>query len=504
MADNTKQWSDYWVFAYLLYPDLTYQVTDRWSLDKTPTSGRELFMKYITNKKIDQTTYDGMPKAYKEAFVKDAQTGNYTLTTNNATLQRLEQNVQNNAANYTDDILKTNLPALYARTNREDAVTNATTYAMDNSANDMETVIGSGKIIPEAYEPDLSLSINGGPTGPSFTANTNTSTQQQNTAPQLSEQTDYPRDGVARNTHTTADGQQMTTYGMDTGALRASPDAVYQYAMNAQQLQRQNTQQQMTDTRAAAGEQLSQGAVPEGFNIKEVLGREPQYVTENGQKKIVLSEEDMGAVLDAFMMEQAPKIRANNQMDHITSIFADPMKDQSVASRYNAATGNAYAEMPGSESYVPFPTAGAQDLAHLLNTIEAGGMSQTPSTGSSGHPNPAPYTPGTATQEQSKSTTQATPSVAAPASAPAFSGVASLEAMRNTPTPAELQIIEDRMKNTNAIDLGYGPITQDRAREIVTQQVIAERQKVPTLQNLISPKFGGYGGGWSMPPSVGK
>ena len=60
--------------------------------------------------------------AYKEAFVKDAQTGNYTLTTNNATLQRLEQNVQNNAANYTDDILKTNLPALYARTNREDAV----------------------------------------------------------------------------------------------------------------------------------------------------------------------------------------------------------------------------------------------------------------------------------------------------------------------------------------------------------------------------------------------
>ena len=72
MADNTKQWSDYWVFAYLLYPDLTYQVTDRWSLDKTPTSGRELFMKYITNKKIDQKTYDGMPKAYKEAHINSA------------------------------------------------------------------------------------------------------------------------------------------------------------------------------------------------------------------------------------------------------------------------------------------------------------------------------------------------------------------------------------------------------------------------------------------------
>ena len=453
MADNTKQWSDYWVFAYLLYPDLTYQVTDRWSLDKTPTSGRELFMKYITNKKIDQKTYDGMPKAYKEAFVKDAQTGNYTLTTNNTALRRLEQNVQNNAANYTDDILKTNLPALYARTNREDAVTNVA-ITMGNSANDMEKVIGSGKIIPEAYEPDLSLSINGGPTGPSFTASTNTSTQQQTTNTTVDLSNSYPT-GVHPDTPEPLTKEEFAKqYPVPKQGL----DAEYKtYAANFREYML---------TRVATYNPETQS-----YDYMEPA---PWLAQEKNDFHRFLGKDEQGNPTVRYDSNVAAR-PVENPADFLKTSTGEPNANISDMKSPQQETADGWWITPDQLNNIIY------DAAHGIFNDEYDNLpkqQQQPSTIP-----PKVSDPATARHHSRMSTPplgRQQEVTGVPVTAPTLQDVA------NTPTPAELQIIEDRMKNTNAIDLGYGPITQDRAREIVTQQVLAERQKTPSLQDLIS------------------
>lgn len=189
-------------------------------------------------------------------------------------------------------------------------------------------------------------------------------------------------DGVVKTT--TGDN---TMYGMDTSTLLHDPTQVYRSAALAKQQYDTDVRQQQAAAQQQIREDLTAGNIPsgyEGLDITSILGGAPEYTTDaDGNKKIVLSKDQLSNVVDYFMVDQSKKINQNTQLDHLTNIFADPMKDMSAGSRYNANTGNAYAQNPGSESWVSFPTAGATDLAHMLNTINraySGGATAYPKT----------------------------------------------------------------------------------------------------------------------------
>lgn len=178
-----------------------------------------------------------------------------------------------------------------------------------------------------------------------------------------------------------------TVYSMDTSMLLQDPTQIYNYAAIAKQQYDTDVRQQQVAAQQQIQKDLTAGVVPNSYDdldITSILGGLPEYTTDAaGNKKIVLSKNQLSNVVDYFMADQAEKIKQNTQLDHLTNIFADPMKDISAGSRYNANTGNAYAQNPGSESWVPFPTAGATDLAHMLNTINraySGGATAYPTT----------------------------------------------------------------------------------------------------------------------------
>lgn len=194
--------------------------------------------------------------------------------------------------------------------------------------------------------------------------------------------TTAPRSGVIRNT-----AGEQTVYSMDTSKLLQDPTQIYSFAALAKQQYDTDVRQQQDAAQQQIREDLTAGTIPsgyEGLDITSILGGAPEYTTDaDGNKKIVLSEDQLSGVIDYFMVDQTKKINQNTQLDHLTHIFADPMKDMSAGSRYNANTGNAYAQNPGSEAWVPFPTAGATDLAHMLNTINGaypGGATAYPKT----------------------------------------------------------------------------------------------------------------------------